>query len=96
MQRQYDVRSNELPLLPLYKNEGVGGVHILQKDKCMCAHKGQSTVEYILLVTAVVMVVVMFTVGSGSLFQQRLNSVFNTTTQDMLNVASYLQQNAAP
>jgi len=61
----------------------------------MRSHKGQSTVEYILLVTAVVAVVILFTAGNGSIFQQRLNSVFNTTTQDMLNVATYLQQNAA-
>ena len=61
----------------------------------MRAHKGQSTVEYILLVTAVIAVIILFTTGNNSLFQQRLNSVFNTTTQDMLNVASYLQDNAA-
>ncbi len=62
----------------------------------MRALKGQSTVEYILLVTAVVAVIILFTTGNNSLFQQRLNSVFNTTTQDMLNVASRLQDNAAP
>ena len=62
----------------------------------MHAHKGQSTVEYILLVTAVIAVIVLFTVGNTSLFQTRLTSVFNTTTQDMLNVASFLQTNAAP
>ena len=62
----------------------------------MRAHKGQSTVEYILLVTAVIAVIVLFTVGKGSVFQQRLNSVFNSTTQDMLNVASRLQDSAAP
>jgi Flp pilus assembly pilin Flp len=62
----------------------------------MRAHKGQSTVEYILLVTAVIAVIVLFTVGNTSLFQTRLSSVFNTTTQDMLNVATYLQDNAAP
>jgi Flp pilus assembly pilin Flp len=61
----------------------------------MRAHKGQSTVEYILLVTAVIAVIVLFTVGKGSVFQQRLNSVFNSTTQDMLNVASRLQDSAA-
>jgi len=58
-------------------------------------HKGQSTVEYILLVTAVVAVIVLFTVGHNSLFQTRLTSVFSQTSQDMLNVASYLQGNAA-
>jgi len=60
----------------------------------MDAHKGQSTVEYILLVTAVVTVVILFTTGQGNIFQTRLNSVFNSTTQDMLNVASRLQDNA--
>lgn len=61
----------------------------------MRTRKGQSTVEYILLVTAVLAVVILFTTGNKSPFQQNLNSVFNSTSQDMLNVASYLQQNAA-
>lgn len=61
----------------------------------MRAQKGQSTVEYILLVTAVVAVVILFTVGNGSLFQSRMTTVFNQTTQEMLNAATYLQQNAA-
>ena len=62
----------------------------------MRAHKGQSTVEYILLVTAVTLVVVLFTLSKGpGTFQGGLNQVYNQTTQDMLNVASYLQQNAA-
>jgi hypothetical protein len=60
----------------------------------MRASKGQSTVEYILLVTAVVAVIILFTAGNNSPFQSRLNSVFNTTTQDMLNVATRLQDNA--
>ena len=61
----------------------------------MGSQKGQSTVEYILLVTAVVAVILLFTVGNNSLFQTRLTNVFNQTSQDMLNVASYLQDNAA-
>jgi len=68
---------------------------VLKEDKRMHSHKGQSTVEYILLVTAVVAVIILFTTGNGNLFQTRLNSVFSTTTQDMLNVASRLQDNAA-
>jgi Flp pilus assembly pilin Flp len=67
----------------------------VKKDKLMRAHKGQSTVEYILLVTAVIVVIVLFTAGNASLFQQRLGSVFTTSTQDMLNVASRLSDNAA-
>lgn len=62
----------------------------------MRAHKGQSTVEYILLVTAVTLIVVFFTTGTGpGTFQNGLNKLFNETTQDMLNTASYLQVNAA-
>jgi len=51
----------------------------------MRAHKGQSTVEYILLVTAVIAVVILFTSTPNGLF-----------SQEMLNVATYLQDNAAP
>ncbi len=61
----------------------------------MRKHNGQSTVEYLLLITAVIAVIVLFTTGTTSPFQQRMTSVFNSTTQDMLNVASYLQDNAA-
>jgi len=62
----------------------------------MRVHKGQSTVEYILLVTAVTLVVVLFTTAKGpGSFQGGLNQVFNQSTQDMLNVATRLQDNAA-
>jgi hypothetical protein len=61
----------------------------------MRARKGQSTVEYILLVTAVIGVIISFTAAKNNLFQSRLNTVFNETTQDMLNVATQLQTNAA-
>jgi len=62
----------------------------------MRSNKGQSTVEYILLVTAVIGVIVLFTTGKGpGSFQNSMNSVFNTATQDMLNVATRLQDNAA-
>jgi len=59
----------------------------------MRTQKAQSTVEYILLVSAVILVVVLFTTakGTGS-FQGGLNQVFNQTTQDLLNVANRLSQ----
>ena len=62
----------------------------------MSSDKGQSTVEYILLVTAVILVIVWFTTskGQGS-FQNSFNQVLNQSTQDMLNVATRLQDNAA-
>jgi len=63
----------------------------------MRAQKGQSTVEYILLVTAVTAVVILFTTRQGAgTFQGGLNQVFTQTSQDMINVASVLQTNASP
>ena len=62
----------------------------------MRVDKGQSTVECILLVTAVTLVVVLFTTGNGKgTFQDGLNQIYNQTTQDMLNAATYLNVNAA-
>ena len=57
----------------------------------MRAQKAQSTVEYILLISAVIGVVVLFTTlkGPGS-FQFGLNQVFNQTTMDLLNVVNRL------
>jgi len=55
----------------------------------MRADKGQSTVEYLLLITAVIVVIILFT-ANGGLFQTRLNSVFDTMTNEMLNVANRL------
>jgi len=59
----------------------------------MHTQKAQSTVEYMLLVAAVIAVVVVFTTnkGTGS-FQNGLGQVFNQTTQDMVNVANRLSQ----
>ena len=42
--------------------------------------KGQSTVEYVLLVTAVIAVLVVFMVGKGSSLQNQLNSTLCATT----------------
>ena len=62
----------------------------------MHTDKGQSTVEYILLVTAVTLVIILFTTGKGpGTFQNSINQVLNTATQDMLNVSTRLQDNAA-
>jgi len=45
--------------------------------------KGQSTVEYILLVTAVVAVLIIFTNANTSPFKSQLNQTLNTVTSDM-------------
>ena len=54
--------------------------------------QGQSTVEYIVLVTAVLAVVIMFMVsgGSGSPFQSKLNSTLSSVTNQMVNMADRL------
>ncbi len=54
--------------------------------------KGQSTVEYVLLATAVVAAVVLFTIGKGedSPFQKRLSNVLNQTSDGMGNMATRL------
>lgn len=51
--------------------------------------KGQSTVEYILLVTAVVSVVIFLTQPKG-IFQNRLGNTINMTTNGMETMASNL------
>lgn len=54
------------------------------------AAAGQSTVEYILLVTAVIAVVILFVTGKNSSFQTRLNSVLDISTNSMENAAKRL------
>ena len=46
--------------------------------------RGQSTVEYVLLVTAVIAVIIAFTTGTGSnTLQSQLNSTLNTVAGDI-------------
>jgi len=49
----------------------------------------QSTVEYILLVTAVITVVIFMT-GPNSIFQNRLTNTINIATNGMENLATNL------
>ncbi len=51
---------------------------------------GQSTVEYILLVTAVIAVVLIVTNGQNSIFQSRLTNVVDITSNRMINMANRL------
>lgn len=55
-------------------------------------NKGQSTVEYIVLVTAVIAVMILFVTGSqkGGL-QEKLNSMINTAAERMDEKAQTLQ-----
>jgi len=45
--------------------------------------KGQSTVEYILLVTAVLAVIIVFVTGNKSMFKTTLVNAVNSSIQDI-------------
>jgi len=45
--------------------------------------RGQSTVEYVLLVTAVVAVIIVFLVSGNSPFKTQLNATLNSAVQGM-------------
>ena len=61
-----------------------GFMHIKNK-------KGQSTVEYVLLVTAVIAVIIAFTTGTGqNSLQGQLNSTLNAATLGINTEASQL------
>ena len=63
----------------------------------MVCNKGQSTVEYMLLVTAVIAVVILFTTNKGNdSFQGRLTNVLNQTSSSMVGVANTLSAATAP
>ncbi len=52
--------------------------------------KGQSTVEYIILVTAVLAVILIF-LGPNGVFRQKYNETLSTGTDGMVNMADRLK-----
>jgi uncharacterized protein (UPF0333 family) len=50
--------------------------------------KGQSTLEYVLLVTAVIVVIIALVLNPNSPFKQSLNSTLNAGISDMENFAT--------
>ncbi len=46
-------------------------------------NKGQSTLEYVILVTAVIVVIISLLVGNNSLFRTKLNTTLNGTIDAM-------------
>jgi len=58
--------------------------------------KGQSTVEYIILVTAVIVVILAFVFTPGSPFQTHMNETLGNATDGMVNMASRLNGAFAP
>lgn len=53
-------------------------------------HKGQSTVEYILLVTAVIGVIILLTNGKSSPFYNKMTNTVNMTMTGMEKEAQRL------
>ncbi len=51
--------------------------------------KGQSTLEYIILVTAVVAIILVF-LGPTGIFRSRLNQTLDSATNSMINMAGRL------
>ena len=54
--------------------------------------KGQSTVEYLILVTAVVAVIIFFVLGSSgtSVFKNTINAAYDQSTNSMVNMSQRL------
>lgn len=57
------------------------------KDNNKKQNQGQSTVEYILLVTAVIAVVIIFLTTKDGLFQKRLTNTLDISTNSLENIA---------
>ncbi len=51
--------------------------------------KGQSTLEYIILVTAVIAIIIVF-LGPFGIFRPKLNQVLEDTSNSMLNMSNRL------
>ena len=51
--------------------------------------KGQSTIEYIILVAAIIGALIFF-LKPGGIFQKAFNQTYNTGTQGMVNMANRL------
>lgn len=52
--------------------------------------KGQSTVEYLILVTAVIAVIILFLNTNNSIFRRTLNSAYDQGTNSMVNMSQRL------
>jgi len=57
--------------------------------------RGQSTVEYVLLVTAVVAVIIFMITGSKSEFQQKMNDTLTNSIDEIGNMSDRLQNSEA-
>ncbi len=60
------------------------------------ARKGQSTVEYIVLVTAVIAVAIAFFLAPNNQFSNTMNQTLNDATQQIENMTARFQNSVAP
>lgn len=58
--------------------------------------RGQSTVEYVLLATAVIAVIIALVASNGSQFRTQLNSTLNTAIGDMGPASDTLSSSHQP
>jgi len=54
----------------------------VKEKKVMCGQKGQSIVEYILMIAGVIIILLIF-LGRGGFFQQSYNGVIDLQGNDM-------------
>ncbi len=55
-------------------------------------NKGQSTIEYIVLVTAVIAIIILFMTGQNSMFGNKITNTYCTTAEGMSERASALSE----
>ena len=48
------------------------------------SRKGQNTIEYLLIFTAVISVCILFVVKPGSVYQSRLNETYDTASNSLV------------
>lgn len=53
--------------------------------------KAQSTIEYIILVTAVIVIIILFMMTPGSVFRTALNGTLADTSDGMKNMSERLK-----
>ena len=53
--------------------------------------RGQSTIEYIILVTAVIVIILLFMMSGNSPFKRAMNETLNSITDEMTNMSDRFQ-----
>jgi hypothetical protein len=65
---------------------------MLRKKLLKQKHEGQSTVEYVILVAAVLIVILWFLTSTNSPFKKSFNAALQTGTQGMTEIANSLSK----